>query len=464
MRRLAFEQLEDRRVLSAVPQLIDVNTKPAGSTPTGFTQLGDSIYFVANDFATGYELYRMPAPVGTPELAADLLPGRSSSGIGFGDVLNGRLIFTGAGKLWSVVEGGEPVLLGEFQTIYRSDLYTAIFASEFYFVADDGHSGVELWKTDGTPGSVAQVADLYPGINHGLPKYLTVFNGALYFAGRSPAGASQLWKIAAPGETPVSVDNIYPGSFSTDLLILGEFGGNLYLSAEDGVHGRKLWKTDGTLGGAELVKDIASGSSSSSPGTITVLLGVGYFAAQASTAQGYELWRTDGTAEGTWLVDDLTSVTNVSTLPRNLTVFHDRLYFAASDNFTGERLMSTDGTGEGTVEVKYIGRSQTNFGVRKITDLQVLNDQLVFQVDDRTDELWRSDGTTEGTKRLTEFVDGDDFGIGDLTAIGNLLYFSAGGSNAGPAPNSGPVTRRLPVQRCLLRSIRARWTPECAIW
>jgi ELWxxDGT repeat protein len=380
----------------------------------------------------------MAAPLGDPQLVADLQPGPHDAPVGFGGVVNDRLIFrTGAPgpyKLWSVAEGQSPVLLGEFENTLRFDTYATFFESEFYFAADDGESGLELWKTDGTPGSVTRVADLYPGGNHGLPSFLTVFNGALFFAGSSPAGHGQLWKIESPGQAPVSVENFRPGSFISDInvIILGQLGDDLYLSVNDVTNGRELWKTDGTAGGAVMVKNIASGSSSSEPQWFTAMQGIGYFSAQANTAQGYELWRTDGTEEGTWLVGDFSPQASKSTLPRYLTVWNDRLYFAARSNSSGERLLSTDGTSAGTVEVKNFGGSQTSFGVRQIFDLQVFNDQLVFRISDRTGELWRSDGTAAGTERLTPYVDGDDFGIGILTAIDNLLYFPAGGSERPP--------------------------------
>ena len=49
---------------------------------------------------------------------------------------------------------------------------------------------------------------------------------------------------------------------------LTNVNGTLFFTANDGTNGRELWKSDGTADGTVLVKDIASGSSSSSPSIV----------------------------------------------------------------------------------------------------------------------------------------------------------------------------------------------------
>ena len=55
-----------------------------------------------------------------------------------------------------------------------------VFNGTTFFAADDGITGHELWKYDGT--TVTRVADIYPGAADSNPDWLTVFSGTLYFS------------------------------------------------------------------------------------------------------------------------------------------------------------------------------------------------------------------------------------------------------------------------------------------
>ena len=59
-----------------------------------------------------------------------------------------------------------------------------------------------------------------------------------------------------------------------------------------------------TCARAIMVKDINSGSSSSSPADLTAVGNTLYFVANDGT-NGYELWKSDGTASGTVMVKDI---------------------------------------------------------------------------------------------------------------------------------------------------------------
>ncbi len=78
----------------------------------------------------------------------------------------------------------------------------------------------------------------------------------------------------------------------------------LYFTATDTVNGVELWRTDGTAVGTFMVRDIATGSASSSPTNLLNIGGVLYFTANDGT-NGRELWRSDGTVAGTVMVRDI---------------------------------------------------------------------------------------------------------------------------------------------------------------
>ena len=96
--------------------------------------------------------------------------------------------------------------------------------------------------------------------------------------------------------------------------------------------GRELWVTDGTEEGTKLVKDIAPGAASSSPGSITAIGGRVCFAANDG-ASGAELWQSDGTAEGTLLIYDINQGP-ASSSPQALLAVSNTLYFSALDTIT----------------------------------------------------------------------------------------------------------------------------------
>ena len=145
----------------------------------------------------------------------------------------------------------------------------------------------------------------------------------------------------------------------TALADLTAFDGTLYFTATDGSSGLELYKSDGTESGTTIVQDINSGSEGSDPGSgdgtqWVAVDGYLYFAAYSDTS-GIELWRTDGsTAE---MVKDIAPGSDSSS-PEFLAAYEGELYFSASSGSDGDtELWKTDGTEGGTKEVKEIGRA-----------------------------------------------------------------------------------------------------------
>src|SRR6266516_4167319 len=225
------------------------------------------------------------------------------------------------------------------------------------FAANDGGGGIELWKTDGTANGTSLVKDInlgagnsFPGGSGLFPSEFVFFNGAWFFSADDGMSGTELWKSdGTPGGT-VQVKDINSTSSGASSSPRGftVFNNALYFSADDGGNGRELWKTDGTPGGTRLVMDIAPGMGlvggipgplSSSPSGFTVFNNALYFSADDGTL-GFELWKTDG--GGTALVKDINL--NGDSSPSGFTVFNNALYFSADDG-TGAGLWKSGGTG-----------------------------------------------------------------------------------------------------------------------
>ena len=86
------------------------------------------------------------------------------------------------------------------------------------------------------------------------------------------------------------VKDIYSGSSSSSPMYLTAVGSTLYFRANDGTNGSELWKSDGTASGTVIVKDIYSGSTGSSPTYLTAVGSTLYFRAYDAT-NGVELWK-----------------------------------------------------------------------------------------------------------------------------------------------------------------------------
>jgi ELWxxDGT repeat protein len=132
-----------------------------------------------------------------------------------------------------------------------------------YFVANDGTTGYELWKSDGTSAGTRLVRNINSGGNSSYPRYLTNVSGTLFFSADDGTKGHELWKSdGTPGGT-VLVRDIRPASgginFGSYPRHLANVNGTLFFAANDGTRGYELWKSDGTSTGTVLVKDIRPG-------------------------------------------------------------------------------------------------------------------------------------------------------------------------------------------------------------
>ncbi len=212
------------QVLDIHPGVAPPFGSPNSSSPAGLRQVGDVLLFHADDGLHGRELWRSDGtPAGT-WMVADIQPGASAS-------------FTGA-----------PVLVP-----------VAVMDGAYYFRADDGIHGEELWRSDGTGAGTVLVADLHPGAVGSAPRHLTVVGSEICFAATTPAEGEELWCSDGTAAGTFLVRDILPGPEGSRPSRLTNVGGILHFAAFLEDTGTEIWRSDLTAGGTALVEDLNPG-------------------------------------------------------------------------------------------------------------------------------------------------------------------------------------------------------------
>ncbi len=311
--------------------------------------------------------------------------------------------------------------------------------SVVFFTADDGVSGEELWKTNGTEAGTVLIKDIRPGLDASAPHSLVNVGGTLYFSANDGTSGYELWKSDGTAAGTVRVKDIRPGIATSGPGYLTDVLGTLFFQANDGTSGEELWKSNGTEAGTVRVKDILPGFEQSFPEELTNVNGTLYFRATGEHNQfypgvgpfgGYELWKSDGTEAGTVRVKDINPGPPES-YPINLTNVSGTLYFHANDGTNGRELWKTDGTPAGTVLVKNINPFSADSEPRQLVNV---NGTLYFRANDGTNgtELWKSNGSTAGTLRVLDINPGTLSSNPDkLTNVNGTLFFSASVGTSG---------------------------------
>ena len=293
-----------------------------------------------------------------------------------------------------------------------------------YFSADDGSSGRELWKSDGTAGNTKRVKNINPGSADADPADLVELNGRLFFSAEDGTGRT-IWQSDGSNAGTASVTNTTVFSAAADLT---RSGSSLFFSAADGTHGRELWKTAGAITDTLLVKDINTATASANPTDLTDVNGTLFFAATTGISDT-ELWKSDGTPIGTVLVKDIKPglIGPPGSNPAHLTNVNGTLFFTADDDTSGVELWKSDGTPAGTVQVKDINLAFPG-ATSSPANLTAVGNTLYFTANNGVNgvELWKSDGTPAGTVQVKDIYAGAfDAAPANLTVVGSTLYFTA---------------------------------------
>jgi ELWxxDGT repeat protein len=413
-----------------------------GAYPGEMWPFRDKVLFTAEEPSSGREMWVTDGTAAGTRLLADLFPGEDSSQP---DILGatGSLVFgvavqrssccgTWPSFLWrsdGTREGTfllDPGLEISIPYKDRSDDFregpivpVALMKEAVYFTGCKGQADCGLWRTDGTVAGTRLLKAIGGDFLGGYPSELTVAGDRLFFV----AGL-QLWiSDGTPeGTTPVA-DLGVPRPHL--LVALGRQVLFLAQAAAPGT-GEELWASDGTAAGTRALTSFEVAQPFKQTYFLKVLGDKVYFVADDAT-HGAELWASNGTPGGTVQVtsfgfhDPFDNEDNSGLLPQALEKVGDRLVFPATDGLTGVQLWSTRGTPQSTAPVC---PNCTFFS--EVIRFVKLDGKLLFSAEELNygRELFTTDGTAAGTKRLKDACPGYCDGVAsDLVLQSGTVFF-----------------------------------------
>jgi ELWxxDGT repeat protein len=299
--------------------------------------------------------------------------------------------------------------------------------SALLFAARPAGGTCALWKTDGSVAGTVKLQDLAPSglTTAGNLIYYAVFAGgkwALWRTDGTPQGTIQLhlWLTDSPRFFVVS-------------------GSRLFFTAPE--DGRELWTSDGTVAGTRslthfsLTNPFVFRSSFAADIVFQDAGGLACFLAD-DTAAGRELWCSDGTPAGTRAATALPLASPFVGLEKwRVEKLGGHLLFPVNDGVHGNRWWTSDGRASSAAPLAGCSGEcpvvdPDSFSARLGGQLFfAAQDGVPFDPDDKpATDLWITDGTGAGTKRLRDFC--DDCRVDRMVPLLGKLFFGAGESFA----------------------------------
>ncbi len=255
---------------------------------------------------------------------------------------------------------------------------------------DEAESASELWTTDGTDAGTERLRSFLD-----VDVKVVGGNGRIAFVLVSqqdyPERPAILWRTDGTAGGTYALTQT-PLTFVDNAVIQG---GALVFSACSAETDCEPWVSDGTIGGTRKLRDITPGEYGSDPREFVSVGDRLYFF--ATTLDGPGLWQTDLTRQGTRRV----ALLPLYSVPRGLQAAGERLFFILG---TENSLWASDGTAEGTGPVPPFDRPRGR-GPAASRLLGAVGEIEYFVGTDPAlgAQVYRTDGTPGGTRRLTSF-------------------------------------------------------------
>ena len=324
--------------------------------------------------------------------------------------------------------------------------------NKLYFASEDGTPSGKLKVTEGTiestvdvapnkrfrPGAFARVGETFYFLNSQVYFGEITEVGSDYFDGRSGIGKSDgtesgtvLIQASDPySENPIPVFN--------DIVAVG---GSLLLKADNWPHSPDLWLYEISTGHLTRFAGTAPLWDLYGSGKLQSLGDLVFFPAEDSQ-HGVELWMSDGTVEGTRLVKDIATGTSSSQLmPTGVTDNGELITgeIRPVDSSSRPEIRYRDmrvyaeflSTGKDRIWAVRAGSTEpellhlTDSWVSKISSLQDAILFLVVDYQNSRQQIWTSDGTVDGTRRLMAVPPLPNIdSVGNWTVIDDRVMFT----------------------------------------
>jgi len=437
-------------------------------TPSSFVKVNNKIYFLGRENFSGYQIWETNGtPAGTVK-AKDI---NSNYFIDELVVVGNKIFFYQNKELWSFDTVSNNLLqLKTFEYSGNVKLYS--FNNQLFLAANDGISGKEVWKSDGTVAGTTLLKDI--ALNSGSSisndfKILTLNNGKFYFIANTSTGY-QLYESDGTTAGTISVKPIQGiGELN------GASAGNYFVFSgfDPAGGGIEPWISDGTAAGTKILKDILPGNTSSMGNSKFFKINNKiYFDTNSngiSPSFGNYIWETDGTEVGTVLFN--TPTNNILygkssdeqhlilTKPNELNRFwvangnstqtfeitgigmpsdnsfidlNSKIYLAGSTAKNGMELFSLDPVLQEATLASDISRFESS----SPHSYELLNNNLIFIAADKEfgNQIYKRDKATQQLNRLTSMSSGSSTGIftdfsDTFFKVGNYLYTKNNSTN-----------------------------------
>ena len=416
--RLQSEVLESRHLLSASPQLEgDFTIEPLARQGTAW--LDNELFFAADDGTGDVELWKSDGTAEGTVRVKDIRAGSGGSMPRDLIAINDRVVFTAhteefGRELWATdgTESGT-VLVRDFapgSSPSNSLGETTKLDGVLYFSTDN-----QLWSTDGTEANTRLISEATVDL-------LTGVGDRLYYTTSTETEAT-LWRMAGPDTDPQKVKSFSSDSTykSPEIAVVGDW---LYLTTVDH-DGHHLWKSDGTDAGTTELSFRGAEFR-------TLVAGPDFLLYVTYTNGRIELSRTNPADDQTDSIRRKTHTPNAFS-SSSFAALGEHIYYT-DDNF----LYRLAGTQEPELVTQFHVPTQPwRLGANRIREAGGM--LYITMRTDAGSQLWRSDGTEEGTHRVettsvgtefTQLFDGQD---------GNVLLWGTSEDTRGLWSSSSDV-------------------------